>query len=179
MKDLKELHIYIIDISISHVIALKEAFQDVNNVTIIQGDLESFYHQNKNKIDCLVSPANSFGRMAGGYDAVLSNILGWDFQLKVQKYIKDNFNGEQPVGTSFIIKTNIPNLSLIHTPTMRVPSKIKDDKVICQCMLSTLTCALNNNVNNIVIPVFGGSCGGISSEVAAKRMREGYNKIIK
>ncbi len=136
------------------------------------------YGENQKEIDCLVSPANAFGRMTGGYDAVLSTILGWDFQKKVQKYIKDEFFGEQPVGTSFIIKTDLPNLSLIHTPTMRYPSIIKDDYMVYYCMRSTLLCALKNDIKTIVIPVFGGACGQVHPITAGERMRQAYDQIL-
>ncbi len=59
-----------------------------------------------------------------------NDFLGWNFQKNVQKYIDENFYGEQPVGTSFYIKTGIDGLGLIHTPTMRVPSLINNSQVI-------------------------------------------------
>lgn len=116
--------------------------------------------------------------MTGGYDAALSNILGWAFQCKVRDYIKKEYYGEQVVASSFIIKTDLPHLSLIHTPIMRYPSRIKDDMIVYYCMCSTLICVLKNDIKYIVISVFGGSCGGISGEVAGKRMREAYDQIL-
>ena len=35
--------------------------------------------------------------MDGGFDARLSDILGWDFQLKVQQYIKEQKNSIKKV----------------------------------------------------------------------------------
>lgn len=90
-------------------------------------------------------------------------------------FIIDNSNY---MASSFIIETDLPHLSLIHTPTMRYPSRIKDDMIVYYCMRSTLICALKNDIKCIVIPVFGGSCGGISGEVAGKRMREAYDQIL-
>ena len=176
---IQDLKIYIVEYNQYSASFFKEAFKDYPNVTVINDDLLHFYNEHKKEVDCLVSPANSYGHMSGGFDARLSDILGWDFQLKVQAYIKEHFNGEQPVGTSFIIKTDFDNLYLIHTPTMKYPSRIKDDNIITTCTTSTLKCALENNIKCIVLPVFGGSCGGLSPEVTSKRMLEAYTKLLK
>lgn len=177
MTKLEDLKIYIVDISSDTCEKFKEEFTNISNVEIVCGDIKQFFSDNKDKIDCLVSPANAFGYMTGGYDAALSDILGWDFQQKVRKYIIDNFYGEQGVGTSFIIKTDLDNLSLIHTPTMQYPSIIKDNMVVYYCMRSTLICALQNDVKGIVIPVFGGLCGKVDGKVAAIRMKQAYEQI--
>ena len=157
--------------------ALKEEFKGVKNVHVYNDDIRNFYERKSNEIDCLVSPANSYGFMTGGYDAALSDILGWEFQYKVQNYIKHHFFGEQPVATSFIIDTNYPGLKLIHTPTMQHPQLIEDDMVVYQCMRTTLMCALRHDVSCIVIPVFGVATGGVPAHVAAKRMFDGYLQI--
>lgn len=85
---------------------LKQEFKDISNVSIYNDDIRKFYRVHKDEIDCLVSPANSFGYMTGSYDAALSDILGWKFQYKVRDYIRDHYYNEQPVGTSFIIDTD-------------------------------------------------------------------------
>ncbi len=177
MKHLNEIKIYIVDMDSFTCKVLEEEFCDVPNVKVVHADIRRFYSEHNEEIDCLVSPANAFGRMTGGYDAALSSILGWDFQKKVQAYIKEHFYGEQGVGTSFIIKTDFPNLSLIHTPTMQYPSVIKDDMIVYYCMRSTLICALENDVNCIVIPVFGGACGGVDPQISSKRLKQAYTQI--
>lgn len=173
------MKIYIVEYNSYSASIFKEAFKDIKEVTVINDDLLHFFNKYQKEIDCLVSPANSYGHMSGGFDARLSDILGWDFQLKVQDYIKKHFNGEQPVGTSFIINTHLPHLSLIHTPTMKYPSKIKDDSIIYTCTTSTLKCAKENNVKCIVLPVFGGSCGGLSPEVTSQRMKDAINELFR
>jgi len=177
MNRLKDLKIYIVSMDSDVINALKEEFEGIKNVSICNSDIRKFYQRKSNEIDCLVSPANSYGYMTGGYDAALSDILGWDFQYKVQNYIKHHFYGEQPVATSFIINTDIPGLKLIHTPTMRYPSLIEDDMIIYQCMRTTLICALKHDVSCIVIPVFGAATGGVDPYDAARRMYEGYLQI--
>lgn len=121
MTKLKDLKIYIVTTDDEAIEALNEEFEGIKNVKIVQEDIIDFYDNKSNEIDCLVSPANSYGYMTGGYDAALSEILGWEFQFKVQEYIKRHYFGEQPVASSFIINTDIPGLKLIHTPTMQYP----------------------------------------------------------
>jgi len=178
MTDIKDLKIHFVDCSNYACYCMENAFEGVSNIEVIHKDVKRFFFENYGNIDCLVSPANAFGIMSGGYDAALSDILGWDFQKVVQQYIKDNFYGEQVVGTSFIIKTPIPKVKLIHTPTMRYPSRIANDAIIYHCMRSTLICALKNDVKSIVIPLFGCATGGVDARIVAKRMKEAYDQIL-
>ena len=177
MIKLKDLKIYIVSVDMDVTEALNESFSDIKNVFIYNEDIRDFYDKKSDEIDCLVSPANSYGYMTGGYDAALSDILGWEFQYKVQGYIKRHYFGEQPVASSFIIDTDIPGLRLIHTPTMRYPDTIEDDMIIYQCMRTTLMCALRHDVTCIVIPAFGASIGGVDPYVVADRMLDGYLQI--
>ena len=98
-------------------------------------------------------------------------------QERVQQYIIDNFYGEQPVGTSFIIETNKDNQYLIHTPTMRTPEEILDARIIYQCMRTTLIVAKQNNIKSILIPMFGASTGNVKPQVVSKMMYKAYEQI--
>ena len=99
---LDDLKIYIVAINFEHYLIFKNIFRIYKNVEVVNSDFVSFMNKNP-EIECIVSPANSYGCMDGGYDAAISDYLGWNFQNKVQQYIKDHFYGEQLVGTSFII----------------------------------------------------------------------------
>ena len=78
-----------------------QAYFGTENVKLINDDFNNFMENNKDKIQCVVSPANSFGLMDGSYDLVLTEWYGNQLQERVQEYIIKNFYGEQPVGTSF------------------------------------------------------------------------------
>ena len=170
------MKIYIIEKDKNKFKYLNLYFGDLENVSLVNQDIKKFLKDNKD-IECVVSPANSFGIMDGGFDLALIEYYGIQLQERVQHYIIDNYFGEQPVGTSFIIKTNKDNQYLIHTPTMRTPSKIKDKQVIYQAMRTTLIEANNNNIKSIVIPMFGGKTGGCHSSEIAKLMRLAYDQI--
>lgn len=95
----------------------EHAFLDYPNVNVFYGlfeELDSF--------DCLVSPGNSFGLMDGGMDAAITKYFGDQLQQRVQKEIINNFYGEQPVGTSFIIETNNN-----HIPYPQIRQKVLRD----------------------------------------------------
>lgn len=168
------MKIYIIEKNKDKFKYLVPYFDDLENVVLVNADFISF--MNEYNIECVVSPANSYGIMDGGYDQAIINYFGKELQNKVQKYIIENYYGEQPVGTSFMIDIN-EHQKLIHTPTMRKPSKIKDKRVIYQCMRTTLITAKQNNIENILIPMFGGLTGGIHPHIIAKMMRYAYDQI--
>ena len=144
-------------------------------VKLINEDFKSFMR--KNKVQCVVSPANSFGLMDGSYDLAITNWYGNQLQERVQEYIIKNFYGEQPVGTSFIIEAGKDNQYLIHTPTMRTPEEIVDARIIYQCMRTTLIVAKQNNIKSILIPMFGAHVGKVKPQVVSKMMWKAYKQI--
>ena len=155
--------------------AWKKYFNGIDDVEIVNDYIQSY---DLNKVDCLVSPANSYGLMDGGYDLALTKMFGDQLQKIVQNYIIDNLYGEQPVGSSIIIDIPNTNKKLIHTPTMRIPSPIVDSEIIYTSMRSTLMCALKNNIKTIIIPAFGGSTGMVPFNTIAREMYKAYIQIF-
>ena len=139
---------------------------------------DNFQHFMKTRqVQCAVSPANAFGLMDGGYDLAITEWFGDQLQKRVQQYIIQHFYGEQPVGTSFLIDAGRDGQSLIHTPTMRTPQRILDARIIYQCMRTTLMCAAEHSIESIVIPMFGGSTGGVRPQLAADMMWRAYRQL--
>ncbi len=100
--------------------AWEQEFYEVKSVSVVNG-----YFEELTEYDCMVSAGNSFGLMDGGVDLAIIKYFGLDLMDSVQEYIINNFRGEQPVGTSFIISTGHPlHPFLAHAPTMRVPMQI-------------------------------------------------------
>ena len=169
------MKIYLLERDAWKAECLREAFAG-EPVEVVCDEFASFMRTHE--VECVVSPANSYGLMDGGYDKAITDWFGDELQKRVQAYILEHFYGEQPVGTSFLI--DIGNgQKLIHTPTMRVPERILDSAVVYQCMRTTLMTALQHNVQSIVIPVFGGRTGGIEADQAAKLMLLGYERIMR
>ena len=135
---------------------------DEGLVEVIHQDFESFMKETD--VQAIVSPANSFGRMDGGYDWFISKyyeeIHNINITGEVQNGIAQLYRGEQPVGTAMTLKfENAP--SLIHSPTMRFPRKITDGEVIINCMRMVLNECVHNEFESVVIPAFGGGVGEV------------------
>ena len=170
------MKIYLLDINKAIGEAFKREFKDYDEVEVVIDEFSHFMDAH-NDIECIVSPANSFGIMSGGYDKAITDYFGKGVQIEVQHYIKENLFGEQPVGTSIIVDIPNTNKKLIHTPTMRLPSRILDPMVIYHSMRSTLIVAINNNIQSIVIPAFGGLTGQVKPDVLARYMRLAYEQV--
>ena len=169
------MNIYLLSINPDMVSAWRKYFGNIENVEIICDDFCEFMKYNK--VNCVVSPANSFGLMDGGYDAAIIEWFGAELQNKVQEHIIDNYFGEQPVGSSFIIETPHKDTFLIHTPTMRIPEKILDISVIYHCMRTCLITAILNEIKSIVIPAFGDLTGCVREDDVAKMMWMAFEQI--
>lgn len=169
------MKIYLLDINKSMTDAWHNYFGHTHGVWIVNDDFHNFMSR-FHDVDCVVSPANSFGLMDGGYDLAITNYFGNQLQERVQQYIIKNYLGEQPVGTSFVIPAD-ENTWLIHTPTMRYPKPIIDKEVVYHCMRSTIITAIQNGVGSIVIPAFGGCTGRLPHETIAEMMYKAYMQL--
>ena len=61
-------------------------FEGEREVEVVCDDFK--YFMDTTDVECVVSPANSFGIMDGGYDLAISEWLEWKQQDLVQDYIK-------------------------------------------------------------------------------------------
>lgn len=174
-KSIQSIKVYLLDRNPEMYAAWSKHFYGLNNVSIVCSDFVEFMR--RNKVDCVVSPANSYGIMDGGYDEAITAWFGNDLQERVQRHIVDNLYGEQPVGTSIILDTNLDGVKLIHTPTMRTPSIIKDESLVYHCTRSCLITALNGGVSSVVLPAFGAATGCVPYETVAQMMWRAYDQL--
>ena len=112
--------------------------------------------------DCFVTAANSFGVMTAGIDAAVVQYFGEDIMHGVQHRIMDEYLGEQPVGTAFILPTEHAEIPfLCHAPTMRVPGSIDgSDKVYAATWAAFLAVSQHNvrqdhKIQTLACPGFG------------------------
>lgn len=180
------MKIYLLDINSKMTDAWLKVFKDEPNVEVINEDFKVFMDNHQN-VDAIVSPANSFGLMDGGYDRAIIKYFGKKLMKDVQEAILNRYWGEQPVGTSISIPTGTKIVNddfswnfqlLIHTPTMTAPEKIVDPRIIYQCMRTTLIEAIEQEVESIVIPAFGGATGQVDFNTIAKMMWLGYKQVM-
>ena len=175
------MNIYLLDCDREMIESWMDYFDNSNmgdNIYIVCNEFPSFMKRH-DEIDAVVSPANAFGIMTGGYDLALTEYFGGELMKKVQEKIINEWHGEQPVGSSISVK--IPNLKkeciLIHTPTTRIPERIVDKRIPYYCMRSALIEAEKNHVKNIVIPAFGRCTGRLSSDEVAIMMFAAYSQV--
>ncbi|MCT7103122.1 macro domain-containing protein [Salmonella enterica subsp. enterica serovar Poona] len=156
-------------------------FQNTDNVEIIRRPFETVP-----EFDCMVSAANSFGLMDGGVDAAITTYFGTQLQRRVQKYIIQEYLGEQPVGTAFITETGDGEHPwLIHAPTMRVPLIIDDTDAVYNATRAALLAIFQHNksvaeykkIKSVVFPAMGAGCGQVPPESVARQMKLAWDSF--
>src|SRR5262245_1838717 len=88
------------DIDADVVRAWEKYFVGIANVRVSHGDIFEL------SADAIVSPANSFGYMDGGIDLVYLHRFGWELQARLQGHLKEEHDGELPVGQAIIVETH-------------------------------------------------------------------------
>lgn len=160
--------------------AFRDRFAALPGVHIIQTRFEELAPH-----DCFVTAGNSFGIMTAGIDAAVVGRFGESLMQRVQLTIMDQFFGEQPVGTAFVIPTDHPSIPfLCHTPTMRVPGSIEGtDKVYNATWAALLAIHAHNRVSDHAIevaafPAMGTGFGGVPYSEAARQMAAAYHHYL-
>lgn len=138
------------------------------------------------KADAIVSPANSFGFMDGGIDAVYLDRFHPQIQYRLQERIQKYFYGELPVGQATILATGDTDYPyLISAPTMRVPGVVKNTVNAYLAFRAVLIAVKKWNVsanteppiNSVLCPGLGTAIGQIPYFACAKQMYEAYKAI--
>lgn len=157
-----------------------ERFAGLPGVRVIQGRFEDLGPH-----DCFVTAGNAFGIMTAGIDAAVVRRFGRSFMDRVQSRIMDEYLGEQPVGTAFVIDTQDAQLPFIaHAPTMRVPGSISGtDKVYSATWAALLAVASHNRTNEhkirtLALPAMGTGFGGVPFSEAARQMAAAYRHYL-
>ncbi len=158
--------------------ALETAFSGVDSVTTFCGDIRDV------KGDAIVSPANSYGWMNGGIDAVYLSAFGYQLQVRVQTAIAERYDGFLPVGCALSVHSmgfgpQYPKY-LIVSPTMETPGDVSSTKNAYLSFLAALKEARNLAVETLICPGLCSLTGRMPAMEMAKQMRaafEGGEKI--
>lgn len=150
-------------------------FKNEQNVKIICADFRKVPD-----FDCIVSPANSFGIMDGGFDLELIKYFGTNLMFNVQAKIKEEYAGEQPVGTCFIVETgDKEHPYLAHTPTMRTPQIIRQHDTVYNAMRAMLLAVKKHeDIKTVLCTGLGTATGKVPVDIAAAQMYLAYKSII-
>jgi O-acetyl-ADP-ribose deacetylase (regulator of RNase III) len=160
--------------------AFRQRFEGLRGIRVVRGRFEELEPH-----DCFVTAGNAFGLMTAGIDAAVVRRFGEALMQRVQHHIMDQFFGEQPVGTAFIISTEEESLPfLAHAPTMRVPGNIDGtDKVYAATLAALLAIQFHNQsaahkIEVAAFPAMGTGFGGVPYGEAARQMAVAYRHFL-
>jgi O-acetyl-ADP-ribose deacetylase (regulator of RNase III) len=156
--------------------AFRSWFAGLPGVRVVRGRFEDLGPH-----DCFVTAGNAFGLMTAGIDAAVVRRFGEELMHRVQHRIMNDYFGEQPVGTAFVLPTGDPAIPFIcHAPTMRVPGSIEGtDKVYAATWAALLAVEAHNRaggpeVGVVGLPAMGTGFGGVPFGEAARQMAAAY-----
>lgn len=168
--------------------AWSKHYADVEGVTVHHGSIFDV------ACDAVVSPANSYGFMDGGIDALYSDRFGWQVQDRVRRLILDRHHGELLVGSAEIVETdNLSTPYLIAAPTMRVPMVLGPESInpylatravlllVKYGRFTTGTFAgepVSEHVGTIAFPGMGTGVGRVPAEICARQMRAAFDEFL-
>lgn len=133
--------------------------------------------------DAVVSPANSFGFMDGGIDALYVQHLGSEIERAVRRMIIDRHGGELPVGLADIVATGRTPANLIVAPTMRVPMRLVDSTNPYQAARAVFRLMTSDDprvaeVRSIAMPGLGTGVGQVGANTCAHQVAAAYRDIV-
>lgn len=175
-----QLKLWLIHPAEEMCVAFRRRFDGLPNVKVIQARFEELKPH-----DCFVTAANSFGMMTSGIDAAVVARFGEDLMKRVQHRVMDEYLGEQPVGTAFVIETADLEIPFVcHAPTMRVPGSIQDSDKVYSAMWAALLAIHQHNlqsdqiIETVAFPAFGAGFGGVPYLEAARQMAVAYEHYL-
>ena len=167
--------------------AWKEFCGNLTFVEIHQGSILNV------ECDAVVSPANSFGFMDGGIDAIYMSFFGYEIQQTVRRQIFDFHNGELVVGNADVVETNHDQVPfLITAPTMRVPMILQDTVnpylaaravfiLISQNKFLSGSFAgekISEHIKTIAFPGLGTGVGRVGFNTCAHQVRQAIDDVL-
>jgi len=160
---------------------------DIEGITIYRGSILDV------ACDAVVSPANSFGFMDGGIDALYLDYFGPDIQMRVRRLIYERHHGELVVGAADIVETSDERIPyLIVAPTMRVPMALHESVNPYLAARAALLLVLYglfpagerqgqrvaDHVTTIAFPGLGTGVGRIGANTCARQVRAAIDDVV-
>lgn len=177
---MSNLKLILVDPKPAQCDAWKNAFAQFPNVNVVLG-----YFEELPQYDCMVSAGNSFGLMDGGVDLAIVQKFGRSLESKVQEVIIEQYLGEQPVGTAFVVETDDEHHPfLIHAPTMRTPLFIRYTDYPYLAMWAVLRAVHQHNLQSdkkimtLACPGLGTGTGQVEANEAARQMVAAYQNYL-
>lgn len=143
--------------------------------------------------DAVVSPANSFGFMDGGIDALYLKRFGSELQQTVQAMIESAHGGELLVGSADVVDTGDTEIPyLIVAPTMRVPMILRETvnpylaaravfRLLRQGLFShgrRAGAPIHDHIRCVAFPGLGTGVGQVSPNVCARQVAQAIEDVL-
>jgi O-acetyl-ADP-ribose deacetylase (regulator of RNase III) len=174
-----DVHIHLRDRSPEVVAAWREHFDGARNVQISEGDIFA-----GPAADAIVSPANSFGYMDGGIDAVYAQRFGPETCERLRVLLRAAWDGELPVGCAAIVETGDRSFPLlVSAPTMRVPMNVSDTVNAYLAFRAALIAVREANrrrpgmIGSVMCPGMCTFYGHMSPDKSARQMRFAHRLV--
>lgn len=142
------------------------------------------------RVDAVVSPANSFGWMRGGIDALYARVFP-DVEQQVRSAVLAYHGGELPVGEALLVPTGAPSPAwLISAPTMREPGERLPADTVHPYLAARAVLRLwsqgvledgtpiRDVVRSIAMPGLGTGIGGAASELCARQVAAAWDEAF-
>lgn len=145
------------------------------------------------RVDAVLSPANSFGFMDGGIDALYLTTFGRSIQQRLQSVIATHHQGELLVGRADLISTGVEAPAwLIAAPTMRVPMILEDTVNPYLAARGALLLVrdqtfshgalrgekISEHVKSVAIPGLGTGVGRVPPSICAHQVRAAIDEVL-
>ncbi|HEX5121281.1 MAG TPA: macro domain-containing protein [Pseudonocardiaceae bacterium] len=140
--------------------------------------------------DAVVSPANSFGLMRGGIDAVYSR--AWPtIEQRVRSAVLAFHGGELPIGEAVVVPTGAVKPGwLISAPTMRDPGTVLPEDTVHPYLAARAVFRLweagrvedgrpvRRVIRSIAIPGLGTGVGDVSPATCARQVAAAWDELF-
>ncbi|GAB2980518.1 macro domain-containing protein [Amycolatopsis acidiphila] len=140
--------------------------------------------------EAVVSPANSYGWMRGGIDAVYARAFP-EVEQNVRSAVLAYHGGELPIGEAVIVPTGVPAPAwLISAPTMREPGERLPEDTVHPYLAARAVflqwrdgrlehgVGVRSVVETIAMPGLGTGVGGLSPETCARQVAAAWGEVF-
>ncbi|MCA1281755.1 macro domain-containing protein [Saccharopolyspora sp. 7B] len=157
---------------------------DRDNLEVHQGSVLDL------RVDAVVSPANSYGWMRGGVDALYSRAFP-NVEESVRSAVLAYHGGELPVGEALLVPTGSPCPAwLVSSPTMRQPGEVLPADTVhpylaARAVLRLWAAGVLENgmrvrdvVRTIALPGLGTGVGGVDPRLCAHQVAAAWDETF-
>jgi O-acetyl-ADP-ribose deacetylase (regulator of RNase III) len=167
------LNLHLVDIDADVVAAWRRHFASFDDVDIQDGDILRLAR------NTIVSPANGYGNMDGGIDALYTEHFGSRPQIEIQDQIARLSSGYLRVGQALLVSTGDPRIPhMISAPTMIVPEPVPASNCFFAMSAILRTASLHPQVvTDVFCPGLCTGTGLVPPDDAAREMALAYTKF--